>query len=384
MAVLKLWATKKPNLDFSDIGVKDNQLYFDSDTKTFYIGIAKNVFETVSVGLQAADESSLGGIKVGLGLSIDPDGTLNVVGDSGFSGSYNDLIDKPDLSVYQLTATAFTGDYNDLSNKPSIPSDVSDLTDNSNLLGGNYTLPTASSTVLGGIKIGTGLSIDGQGVVSVTSPGTTDYNNLINKPDLSVYQLAANAFSGNYTDLTNKPTIPSNVSQLNNDAGFITANQVPQTFGFSVSADDSTLRVIQAGESIKFVGGTGIETTSDVEGNITFNVTAVPGESTAPIKTFNILNEFSAPLLGKAIFVPVGNDTIRSVLLTNGNYVSNDLMVGLYRNNELLSFFILPAGNLFYKYTDLNFTINANDYLTVNVVAGQGSNFTLGLYNFVF
>ena len=39
---------------------------------------------------------------------------------------------------------------------------------------GSYTLPTASSTVLGGIKLGTGLSIDGNGVVSVTG-GTGSY-----------------------------------------------------------------------------------------------------------------------------------------------------------------------------------------------------------------
>ena len=40
-----------------------------------------------------------------------------------FTGSYNDLTNKPSL---------FSGNYNDLSNKPSIPTDVADLTDNSN------------------------------------------------------------------------------------------------------------------------------------------------------------------------------------------------------------------------------------------------------------
>ena len=38
---------------------------------------------------------------------------------------------------------------------------------------------------------------------------------------------------------------------------------------FSVGADDSTLRQISTGESIRFIGGTGIDTTSDAEGNIT-------------------------------------------------------------------------------------------------------------------
>ena len=264
MAVLKLWATRKPNLDFEDITVRDNQLYFDSTEKTFYIGVGKDEFETVSVGseLEPASETTLGGIKIGSGLAIDQDGFVSVVGDSGFSGNYNDLTNKPNLALYQLTATAFSGNYNDLTNKPAlfsgnyndltnkptIPTDVNQLTDNSNLLGGNYVLPTASDVVLGGIKIGSGLAISESGVVSVISPGTTDYNNLINKP-----------------------FIPSKTSDLSNDAGFITANQVPQTFGFSVGADDSVLIPIGAGESIKFIGINGISTGSDLEGNITIS-----------------------------------------------------------------------------------------------------------------
>ena len=37
----------------------------------------------------------------------------------------------------------------------------------------SYTLPIASATVLGGIKIGSGLSIDGSGVVTATGGGGT-------------------------------------------------------------------------------------------------------------------------------------------------------------------------------------------------------------------
>ena len=41
--------------------------------------------------------------------------------------------------------------------------------------------------------------------------------------------------------------------------------------GFSVAADDSTQRLINAGEVVKFVGAGGITTASDAEGNITIN-----------------------------------------------------------------------------------------------------------------
>jgi len=59
------------------------------------------------------------------------------------------------LGVILNKPTLFSGSYTDLTNKPTIPS--------------AYTLPTASASILGGIKIGTGLSIDGSGVVTASS-----------------------------------------------------------------------------------------------------------------------------------------------------------------------------------------------------------------------
>ena len=63
---------------------------------------------------------------------------------------------KVDAST--LAAVATTGDYNDLTNKPSIPA--------------AYTLPTASSSVMGGVKIGSNISVSG-GVISLTRGNVT-------------------------------------------------------------------------------------------------------------------------------------------------------------------------------------------------------------------
>ena len=64
--------------------------------------------------------------------------------------------------------------------------------------------------------------------------GTTDYTDLDNKPKINNVTLTGNKttadlnlFSGDYDDLTNKPTIPTKVSDLTNDAGYIT--QAPVT-----------------------------------------------------------------------------------------------------------------------------------------------------------
>ena len=44
---------------------------------------------------------------------------------------------------------------------------------------------------------------------------------------------------------------------------------INQSKGIEIGADDSTLRFVGPGESIKFIGGTGITTSTDAEGNIT-------------------------------------------------------------------------------------------------------------------
>lgn len=52
-----------------------------------------------------------------------------------------------------LAPVAKSGSYDDLNNRPTIPPE--------------YTLPTASASVLGGVRVGTGLTIDANGVLSL-------------------------------------------------------------------------------------------------------------------------------------------------------------------------------------------------------------------------
>ena len=83
-----------------------------------------------------------------------------------------------------------------------------------------------------------------------TDAFTGDYDDLTNKPDLSVYELKTDAFSGDYNDLTNKPSIPTKTSDLINNSGFITGitssdvttalGYTPGTSNFSGDYDDLT------------------------------------------------------------------------------------------------------------------------------------------------
>ena len=148
----------------------------------------------------------------------------------------NNAAAKVDLSDYAKTAdlstVATSGSYEDLKNKPTIPA--------------AYELPTASTTTLGGVKVGSGLSIT-NGVLNATGGGVADaveWNKIQNKPNF-----ANVATSGSYNDLSDKPTIPSTtglastkyvddkvaaivipevptkVSAFENDKGYLTEHQ---------------------------------------------------------------------------------------------------------------------------------------------------------------
>ena len=132
-------------------------------------GIADNAN---NYSLPAATASARGGIKVGTNLSIT-----------------NDV-----LSADSQTANDFTN---------ALKTKLDNIADNAN----NYSLPIATDAALGGIKIGDGLSINSTtGVVSGLELGTTGSTALAGNTAL---------FSGDYDDLSNKPTTISSTQAAN-------------------------------------------------------------------------------------------------------------------------------------------------------------------------
>lgn len=157
--------------------------------------------------------------------------------------------------------SSFNGDYNSLTNKPTIPTKTSQLTNDSGFISD---IPIASATQLGGVKVGAGLSVTENGVLSATGGGTADsveWNNVLNKPttiagygitDAKIANGTITLGNQTITPLTSAPVtsvnsktgavqlnandvgalpnttvIPTKTSQLNNDSGYITANDVP-------------------------------------------------------------------------------------------------------------------------------------------------------------
>ena len=148
-----------------------------------------------------------------------------------------------------------TTDYNELQNKPTIPSKTSDLVNDS-----SFVNSSDLSTKQDKLIAGTNITIE-DNVISSTggssSGGTTDYTKLTNKPKINGVTLSGNKtlselnipekgsylesesdpvytadkpnialktelFSKDYNDLSNKPTIPTKLSQLENDSSFLT------------------------------------------------------------------------------------------------------------------------------------------------------------------
>ncbi len=154
-----------------------------------------------------------------------------------------------------------TTDYNELQNKPTIPSKTSDLVNDSDFVNSSD-LSYKQDKLIAGANI----TIE-DNVISSTggsgTGGTTDYTELANKPKINGVTLSGNKtlselgiqgkgnylesesdpvytadkpnialktelFSRNYNDLTNKPNIPTKVSDLTNDSGFI--NSIPDEY----------------------------------------------------------------------------------------------------------------------------------------------------------
>lgn len=115
----------------------------------------------------------------------------------------------------------------------------------------NYTLPQASATTLGGVKVGEGLEI-ASGVLSL---GDHDH------AAADVSGLSKVATSGKYTDLTGTPTIPTDNSQLANGAGYQTSAQVEEAItekGYQTASQVETA-----------ITGKGYQTASQVQSAIT-------------------------------------------------------------------------------------------------------------------
>ena len=173
---------------------------FDSNQLAHIPSASVNKAEIVDV---TARVSGAGATTYSAGAGLNLTGTT-------FSVDTTTIATQSDLSAYTPTASlgavALSNDYADLSNKPTIPS-TKPLVAGSNItITENANDVTISAAGGASYSAGTGIDITN----NVISADTTV---LATKTDLSAYtptaSLATVATTGNYSDLSGKPTIPS-------------------------------------------------------------------------------------------------------------------------------------------------------------------------------
>lgn len=230
--------------------------------------------------------AALSNLNIDIATNDEIDNALNVAGSGdlpttggivpiamGGTGATTTAGARTNLGVSataDFANVAFSGAYDDLTGKPAIPSRTSDLANNSGYItssalngyvksvngtspdsngnvsisvsgggssgGSNYTLPTASNSTLGGVKVGSGLAINTSGVLSadVTASTLTAY--------AKTTDLSAVAKTGSYNDLTNKPTIPAAYTLPNATSSTLGGVKV----GSNISVSNGTISVTKS------------------------------------------------------------------------------------------------------------------------------------------
>ena len=165
----------------------------------------------------------------------------------GFSGSYNDLTDKPTIPTVPTNVSAFTNDagyitMDSIPSMPTIPTNVSAFNNDAGYLTSfteSQILTISNDTIYltGGsfVELPAGFDGDYNHLTNKPTLFSGNYNDLTGKPDL---------FSGDYNDLTNKPTFTeSQILTISNDTIYLTGGsfvKLPTAEGFSGSYNDLT------------------------------------------------------------------------------------------------------------------------------------------------
>jgi len=272
-----------------------------------FIGKTGTIFYDNSLGdFRISDGATPGGIALSFGGGEGGNYSLPTATTTVKGGV---KIDGTTIAITNQVIRVGTVPYSSLSGTPTIPTNNNQLTNGaayitSAALSGlatesyvttrgyittsaltDYALtsavPTNNNQLTNGAAYITSSALTGLATETyVTTRGyltTVAYADVTNKPTL---------FSGSYADLTNKPTIPTDINQLADASGLLgqggggggttyITNTVENPFSFSIAGDDSTLREIVNGESIKITGAGGITVTTDAEGNVTVTGTPV-------------------------------------------------------------------------------------------------------------
>ena len=192
MARVKFIRDEEPNILAlsSNKKVIDGALYVATDTGSMWLGVAENRLLQINAA------------------NLDKDTTYTIYksGNTIFFQDSNGTVTKitDDNTIYD-DATDTTAGLMSAADKKKLDS----IQEGAN----KYVLPAASSTTLGGVKVGKNLTIAEDGTLAATAEPITSlsWDKVSGKPIFATV-----ATSGSYNDLEDKPTIPTIPSAIKN------------------------------------------------------------------------------------------------------------------------------------------------------------------------
>lgn len=166
-----------------------------------------------------------------------------------------------------------------------------------------YILPTASAETKGGVKIGSGLTMDEE-TLNADDPPVTSVNGQTGDVSISI------------------PTVPTNVSDFVNDAGYLTsvpvatANDVGGVkVGDGLSITDGTLSVIEEEQTATLLWQNSAQTTAFTPQDISVDLTNYSGV----IVEYSPYTTYPTPIKSRAIAIGDG-DPLMSAGVMEGYY----------------------------------------------------------------
>ena len=285
---------------FDDVSLSGYTLSFiANDTVRRFVQLPKYT-------LPIASDSQLGGVMIGEGLSIS-DGKINVLN--------NDIT------------------WDDIQNKPTIPTKTSQLTNDSGYLTSEnlpdeYILPSATSSSLGGVIVGDGLSVNSNGVISSnhiddiinnlklsydSSTGTVNltYNNNI------ISSITIDVSKNNYSIINNLNNATTNNISGSIEEGSSYSATITANTGYTISSITVAMNGVDITSSA--VSGNNINI-SNVTGNIIITVNT-------SVTTYTITNNLTNCTTNNNSNTISYNSSYSSIISANSGYEISSITV---------------------------------------------------------
>ena len=333
----------------------------------------------VASGEEEEDRRYVSVVKTGDNVSSLTN-DANYVTVDGVASAFDHVVEQ-DQRPTSLSDVAFSGNYGDVIGRPT---KLSDLTDD---LADRYVRSDAfrgrvESYLTSNEYLTKTVADDTYLLNTATTIGAA----LSKNKDASGWPLKTVAYTGSYSDLTDKPEIPempTNVSQLANDAGYLTSADIGDTVdqaiegkGFvqssALDGEVGALGYLKAAGVEGIIGSKGFVTSANLAQAVADSVSTAVKEATADFVTSEEATEQISDALANYYDIPTANEKISGDVATALKGYAKEDYVSTYVGN-ILSDSRNEGENPYTQMTDVLGAIkkNVTDKLAAVATSGE-------------